>query len=216
VHQAEAQESSSVTIESIADSSHQQWNAFIASHPLGALYHLFEWKALNEGVLGHRTEYLAARDKSGAIQGVLPLTLVQSRIFGRIMCSVPFLNYGGPVAARAMVASKLVEHAKILTQESSAHYLELRCASPLETDLRASLKKVSLTVSLPDDPDTLWSAFSSKHRTNIRRAQKRGLEVRSGHLELLDDFFKTFECRFEIRRGRALRCIRHRNEFYPL
>jgi len=190
---SQAQESQTFTIEAIDDVSHQHWNTFIASQPLGSFYHLYEWKALNERVLGHRTEYLAAKDRFGAIQGALPLTMVQSRLFGRIMCSVPFLNYGGPVAAEANVSSRLVNYATDLARALEASYLELRCASPLDTNLPASLKKVSLTVPLPSDPETLWRSFSSKHRTNIRRAQRRGLEVRSGRLELFDAFYSVLQ-----------------------
>jgi len=190
---SQAQEAHTVTIDPVGDESRQAWNDFIASHPLGSFYHLYEWKALNESVLGHSTDYLVARDKLGTIQGALPLTTVQSRLFGRILCSVPFVNFGGPVAAHTKVASRLVEHAMVLAEAQGANYLELRCASPLDTTLPASLKKVSLTVSLPADPEALWRSFSSKHRNNIRRAQKRGLEVHSGRLDLFNDFYSVLE-----------------------
>jgi FemAB-related protein (PEP-CTERM system-associated) len=56
-----------------------------------------------------------------------------------------------------------------------------------------SLRKISMTVPLKADPEALFSSFSSKHRTNIRRAQKNDLDVVSGGAEFLDVFYAMIE-----------------------
>lgn len=168
------------------------WNNYLAQQPAGSFYHLFEWQQINERALGHRTAHLLARD-GATVRGVLPLTFVSSPLFGRILCSQPFVNYGGPIASDATAASALVQAAKTQASELKADYLELRCASPLETDMAVSTRKISMHIELNPDPEVLWNKFTSKHRTNIRRSQKNELQVTSGGIELLDPFYSVME-----------------------
>lgn len=165
-----------------------EWDAFVASQPHGSFYHRFGWKRLNESTLGHSTVYIEAR-RQGALVGVLPLVLTRSRIFGRILCSMPFVNLGGPVAADADTAMRLVSYAQARAERLGVDYMELRCPAPLDIGLQASLQKVSMTLALDPDPDRLWNGFSSKHRNAIRRVYKDGLEVKSGTHELLQEFY---------------------------
>ena len=163
-----------VSVVVVDDGMGAAWDAFVSSHEKGSFYHLFAWKGVNEEVLGHECHYLAARTADGAVQGALPLVFVKSRIFGRILCSMPFMNFGGPIAVTPSVSRLLAERATALARELNADYLELRCTAPLETELPVSLRKVSLTVQLTADPETLYESFSRKHRKNIRSAQKNG------------------------------------------
>ena len=50
-----------------------------------------------------------------------------------------------------------------------------------------------MTISLAPDPDTLWNAFTSKHRKNVKRAYKNELLVKSGGIELLPQFYTLME-----------------------
>lgn len=175
-----------------ADADGAAWNDFLAGQPQGSFYHLHQWQQINQQALGHRCSYLAA-DADGELRGVLPLVYVSSKLFGRILCSVPFVNYGGPVAVDAEATAALVAAARAKATELKADYLELRCAQVLDTDMAVSTRKISMHIELASDPDELWNKFSSKHRTNIRRSQKNGLSVVSGGLELLDTFYEVME-----------------------
>ncbi len=164
------------------------WDEYVGRHAGGTFYHLHAWSQINRDALGHRSFYLLARDTQG-IRGVLPLTFVSSRLFGRILCSMPFVNYGGPCAddettARALIAAA-VDHAR----EVRAGSLELRCADAQPTELPVSHRKISMSLQLQNDPDAVWNAFSSKQRTNIRRSYKNELAVYSGGRELLPVFY---------------------------
>lgn len=182
----------SLTIREATDADQGAWDGFLAGQRTGSFYHRFGWQDIVRRRLGHRTVYLMACG-AGRVAGVLPLTYVTSRLFGRILCSVPFMNYGGPCAESADVSKRLVAAAVEKARELGADYLELRCAAPLETDLPVSLRKVSMTIALDPDPEVLWNGFTSKHRKNVRRAAKNGLEVRAGGAELLPDFYAVLE-----------------------
>lgn len=169
-----------------------EWNSFLAAQPTASFYHRHEWLSVNRKALGHESIFLTARDAS-ALLGVLPLTLVSSLFFGRILCSMPFVNYGGPCAPSAETIAALVRSARELARERNVKYLELRCAAPVATDMQLSTRKISMSIALEPDPDALFNKFTSKHRTNIRRAFKNGLTVTSGGSELLPVFYEVME-----------------------
>ncbi|MGA6826496.1 FemAB family XrtA/PEP-CTERM system-associated protein [Nitrospira sp. NS4] len=166
----------------------QAWDEYLSHHEQASFYHLFGWKRVNEASFGHQTFYLAAVDE-GRIRGVFPLVSLKSRIFGNILCSLPFVNYGGPCADEAEIEQLLLNEAGAIVERHRFDYLEIRSQRKLGGDLPTSEHKVSITLTLDKNPDTLWNAFKTGHRNNIRRAYKRGLSVRSGGIELLDTFY---------------------------
>lgn len=170
------------------DSHAKAWDEYVSRQEQASFYHLFGWKSVNEASFGHRSFYLAAVDESG-IRGVFPLVYLQSRLFGKLLCSLPFVNYGGPCADEPAIEQLLLDEARRIVDQQQIDYLEIRSMRKLGGDLPTSEHKVSITLTLDANPDTLWNAFKTGHRNNIRRAYKRGLSVRSGGLELLDIFY---------------------------
>jgi FemAB-related protein (PEP-CTERM system-associated) len=168
------------------------WNEFLQGHEAGTFYHRYEWAAINRDQFGHRSHLLQAVSE-GRIVGALPLTLVSSAVFGRILCSMPFVNYGGPCARDAAVSASLVSKARELAADEKVKYLELRCSAPLATDLPASTRKISMSIELEADPEKIFEKYTSKHRTNIRRSYKNELTVKSGGLDLLPVFYSLME-----------------------
>ena len=166
----------------------EAWNRYLQHADNANFYQLFEWKTINEREFGHKTFYLASSENS-TITGVFPLVLIRSHIFGNILCSMPFVNFGGPSADNELTEKSLVERACRIAREENADYLEIRGLHICSGDLPRSEHKISMTLSLADDPDEIWNAFKSKHRTNIRRVYKDNVHVISGHEELLDTFY---------------------------
>src|SRR6266513_4225164 len=101
------------------------WDAYVAGHPLGTVDHLWGWRAVFRQEFGHDSDYLVAR-RDGAIVGVLPLVLFNSRLFGRSVVSLPMLSYGGLLIDSADVAAPLVARAGEIAREFHASHVELR------------------------------------------------------------------------------------------
>ena len=165
-----------------------RWDEFLGAQSAGSFYHRFAWKDINEKNFGHPTFFLAAL-RGDQMVGIFPLVFVSSRLFGRILCSMPFVNYGGPCSADPEAMALLLDEMVTLATRLQADYTEIRTLEPLAREFPTALHKVSMTLALQPNPDTLWDAFTSKHRTNIRRIYKNGLHVVSGHTELLDMFY---------------------------
>jgi len=166
------------------------WDSYLEGREGAAFYQLFSWKRINEMCFGHHCYYLAAiQDEE--IVGILPLVEIRSKLFGKILCSMPFVNFGGVCAALPEAESLLLEEAKALVDRAGIDYLELRSITKATTPLPTSEHKVSMTLALNPDPEVIWNNFKSKQRTEIRRSYKNDLDVVSGGEELLDTFYSV-------------------------
>jgi len=180
-------EDETVEIRESTDADADAWNAFVDNEPSGSFYMQYGWRNINERILGHRAHYLAAY-RDNVICGVLPLVAVNSALFGKILCSMPFVNQGGPCAADMPSALALCAAAQRKADQLQVDYLELRSPRQLDTQLSAATHKVNMPVTLHADPESLFNGFAKSHRRNLRRAMKEGVELRSGGIELFPDF----------------------------
>lgn len=148
------------------------------------------WKAILHDVHGHECPFLAARDSSGALVGVLPLVRVKSRLFGHYLVSMPFLNYGGPLGSADAVQA-LTSAAVEMARCDRVSLLELRSRSLQPISLPSSHRKITVVLDLPTEVDALRRSFGSKLRSQIRRPEKEGVQVRFGSDQLVP-FFRVF------------------------
>ena len=162
--------------------SDAEWDTFIAGNPRATFCHLSAWRTIMRDVFGHEPVYLAARDPRGVLSGVLPLVEVRSRIFGKYLVSMPFLNDGGPLgddaACQALLAAADAEAIR-----RRVDLLEIRTRHPVASSLTVSSRKITSLLDLPPKPEALWNRFPSKLRSQIRRPQKEGMTVRFGDEE---------------------------------
>lgn len=167
------------------------WDAYVEAHPAATADHLWGWRDVFQSVFGQSSDYLVAM-RDGTVAGVLPLVLFRSRLFGRFAVSVPFLNYGGLLADDHGVAAALVAAATARAKAFGASHVELRHRERQRPDLPVRQHKIGLSLPLPTSADELWKTVDRKIRNQIRKAQKEGLEVRSGGGEIVDAFYPVF------------------------
>jgi serine/alanine adding enzyme len=174
------------------DYQETEWDHFVRSVPAATAYHQFRWKEVICRSFGHASHYLAAVDDQGAWQGILPLVFLRSKLFGKLLVSLPFVNYGGILSKNAMARGLLLEHAGLLRKSLGAAHVELRhMARPME-NLPTKQHKVTMLLELTSDVEKQWQAFNAKLRNQIRKAEKSGLTSIIGHAELLDGFYGVF------------------------
>ena len=172
------------------------WNDYLAAHGYAGFPQWPEWsRALSRG-LGHPSFFLQAMQASRLV-GVLPLQLVESRLFGRFLVSLPYVNTAGVVADSDTSATALVDRAIELADALDVKHLELRHERAIEHPKLVSgvIDKVHMRLPLPATSDELWDGIKAKVRNQIRKAQKTdGLTVHWGREELLGEFYDVF-CR---------------------
>jgi FemAB-related protein (PEP-CTERM system-associated) len=181
-------QSAGVRVALAAGSERAAWDAYVESAPGATGYHEWEWGGVLKRSFGHQPEYLIAR-RGDEVAGVLPLVEMRSVLFGRLMSSLPFVNYGGVVAGSPAIASVLVRAATRLARERGARHLELRHTAKLIADAPCRQHKVSMHLALSPG---MWERFDRKVRNQIRKAEKSGLTTDRGGVERLDDFYPVF------------------------
>ena len=179
-----------VTVEQFNGPS-AEWDAFAARQPGFTHFHKHGWRRIMERVFGHEGVYLAARDSAGDIIGVLPLISMKSMLFGKQMCSMPFLNYGGPIgtelAVQALTRAAL-EHAA----RAGIPTLEFRSRVVLPVELPASSHKITVTLNLaPHASQLFFKQLPSAVRNQIRKPIKSGVTMRFG-ADQVTPFFSVF------------------------
>ena len=144
--------------------------------------------------LKHKPFVLNHRNNNGVADGILPLVLVQSMLFGKFLVSLPYLNTGGPWARNQPVASALVTRACELADELDVRYLELRLEHPIEHPRLTVCRtdKVHMRLALPTSDSELEASFKSKLRSQVKKSHEHGLTIAWGRCELLDDFYQVF------------------------
>lgn len=182
---------------SVADSAPAGWDAFVRATPTATHAHLAGWQHVFDGVLGHRTRYAILEHSDGSVAGVLPIVDVRSRIFGRYLMSMPFLNAGGPIGGAA-AQRQLAAWAQREAVAANSKLLELRwtadiAAVPrtvggdfprpasLPETLAVSDRKITVAMPLPETATELFEkGLKSKLRSQVRRPMKEGLTARFG------------------------------------
>lgn len=157
----------------------EAWNEYIRLSSLGGHFHDFAWRHVIQHSLRHRPHYLIAR-QGDAVTGLLPLFDVQSRLFGRSLVSVPFLNGGGLLADNSESADALLARVDDMIGHGGHRYGELRQRGPLNDqpeNLLCRQHKVAMRLFLGDDPEALFKRFKGKLRSQIRRPKKAGAEA---------------------------------------
>ncbi|WP_447977180.1 FemAB family XrtA/PEP-CTERM system-associated protein [Candidatus Nitrospira bockiana] len=167
------------------------WNAYVSAHPRATFYHRFEWLGLIARVFGHRVFPVAAT-AHGHIVGVLPLVLMDSRLFGRFMVSLPFVNYGGVLGDSEEIERRLWEHGVALAMRHKAGHLEARHLAPHGFVPQGKQHKVTMVLSLAPSVEAQWKGFDGKLRNQVRKAELAGLSVTIGGASEVGAFYEVF------------------------
>jgi FemAB-related protein (PEP-CTERM system-associated) len=167
------------------------WLQHVQENPSSCPGHDPRWARIFHQVFGHRPVYLQA-EEAGEIQGVLPLVMMSSQLFGRFVVSMPYLNHGGICATSSAARDALLRKAIELSIEFRAGWLELRHETSVDWSLPIRQHKVAMRLPLPRSSGILFDSFPAKLRSQIRRAEKEKMTVRQGGVEEVSAFFKVF------------------------
>jgi FemAB-related protein (PEP-CTERM system-associated) len=131
------------------------------------------------------------------VSGILPLSLVSSRLFGRFLVGLPHVSSGGVDCDDEATATALVDRAMALADELDVDFLELRHERPLAHPglQRLITDKAHMRLDLPLDSKQLWRQLGGKIRNQLRKAQQFGFRDVWGGVELLDEFYGVYSRR---------------------
>jgi FemAB-related protein (PEP-CTERM system-associated) len=168
-----------------------KWDDFIENSSGALISHLSCWQRIIAQSYSHRTFYLMSCHETNVL-GVLPLIWLKGRFAGNVLCSMPFLDYGGICATDAACGKALFTKALSLRESCNAQYLEIRqeSASPFYSASRQD--KVDMALDLSPGADLIWKSIGPKVRNQVRKASKSALITQIGGTECLEHFYKVF------------------------
>ena len=163
----------SVRVDDLNEGDSALWDGYADAHPDGTIYHRSPWRQVMAHGFGHHVRLRVARSRSDGIVGILPIVAFRSRVFGRFLVSMPFLNGGGILASGPASEAALREDTARLVNETGSAWCELRHVAPAGQPI--SVNKVELSLKLPTDEECLWRGLRAKVRNQVRKAQRAGL-----------------------------------------
>lgn len=166
-----------MVVRELNEGSQARWDAFVDSCPEATFFHRAGWQRVLERGLGHGAPFLYA-ERDGVIEGVLPLGIVRSMLFGHALVSTPFCAYGG-VAAISEDARRLLEaHACRLARALRVDHLELRHRVPRHPEWPGRRDRyVTFRSALDPDPEVNYRRIRRKQRAVIRKGIAAGLQA---------------------------------------
>jgi FemAB-related protein (PEP-CTERM system-associated) len=170
------------------------WDSFVRAHPAGSAFHLSAWQRVIESAFRHQPRHLIARKpETSGIAGILPLFLVRSLIFGRMLVSTPQGAYGGILADSDDAYRALLDGARRMAEREKVEFLELRNFRN-EIDDPSLLRKdlyVTFRTELTPDVEKHMLAIPRKTRAEIRIGISNNLEFRKDDIDL-DLFYSVY------------------------
>ena len=154
-----------------------EWDGFVASRSDSTFFHLSGWRQVMKRAFGHACPYLVARE-NGGLAAVMPLTEINSRLFGHFLIANGFCVGGGPLFTDAMALAAVLDEAAALGRAQGVAYIELRdfgaAGAPWRTrnDLYAGFEGPIAR----DEADNL-KQIPRKQRAVVRKALEQGFEI---------------------------------------
>lgn len=169
----------------------KRWNEYTEQNLQSTYCHRWEWQDVFRKSFKASPFYFLA-EQNNKIVGILPTIYMKSLLFGKYMISLPWLDYGGPVANSAEITKELVSIAGEKAKELGCQFLEMRAVRKRLPEYTEKLDKREFHLDLSGGREEVWKSFDAKARNQARKGEKSGLTIRFGTTDLLDEFYRVF------------------------
>lgn len=180
---------SAVQVRELVPGDARRWDTFVKNCPHATFFHLSGWREVVERCFGYRTVYLYA-EADGAIQGVLPLGHIKTKLFGNALISTPFCVYGGIAADTPEAGEALLDAARGRGEALGVGHVELRHMAPRSEHSEPHPLYVNFGRPFSADPDENLKDIPRKQRAMVRKGIKAGL--RGEDDATVDRFFDLY------------------------
>ena len=173
-----------IEVEPLHPGDDAAWDAFLLDCDGGLIYYSTSYRDLLQDELGCEAEYLVARE-GGEIRGVLPL-MGSGDAGGRVLNSLPYYgSHGAPLAKSPDAEQALIEAWNERAADSGTLAATMvanpfRGEPALEPVHDLTDERIGQVTTLPGaGPDALLGIYSKNARRDVRRAERRGVEIES-------------------------------------
>ncbi len=185
-----------IKVRLVEPSESGKWDDYINYHHEASPYHAFAWKIAIEQAYGHKTYYFLA-EKDHNVVGVLPAVQLRFPFLLNELVALPYCDLGGCLYDNQEALNALIGAVIELGRTIKTDIIKLRGTISSTTTLSGLLikehhDKVRMLMELPESSEVLLKQFTSKLRSQIRKAEKNILTFRWGEEQDIDEYYSVF------------------------
>ena len=175
-----------------------RWESFVASHPIGSIYHHPAWLGVLEREYKQQGVYMACEDNNGSFLAILPMLYTRGLPFGlggtlsgRRLSSLPRTPIAGPLFVDRSAGAALVRAAMHKVAREQGVRMQIKMTAPdldeMVDGLTGSPWRQSYVLCLPDPSKGPFRIKDSHDRNSIKwavnKATRLGVRVRAAESE---------------------------------
>ena len=188
------------SLQPVNPADHPGWDALVAVHPRGSIFHGSAWAKTLQSTYDFRPVYLMAREADGR-SAMLPLMEVNSWLTGRRGIALPYTDDCELLYSDAAAVRKLIQAATEFGRKRGWKSIEWRGGRELFGEAPASLAFYGHSLDLEPDEDRIFARLDSSVRRAIRKAEKAGVAVEiSQSLQAMKVFY-SLHCQTRRKHG---------------
>lgn len=172
-----------------------QWDNYVNDHSQATPYHRSGWlNAVGRAYDHDDASIVVVEPASGTVMGVFPCIKMKMPLGKHKYCALPYCDVGYGLADNDQLLGAMEAYLLQLAKVTKRSW-EIRKSAITDEKDATSLegKKVRMLLSLADSSDNLLASFKSKLRSQIRKAEKNGLQVETGRTdELIAHFYAVY------------------------
>ena len=179
-------------VQQLKKEDYRNWNKFVTAHKKTTIFHTIEWKKVLEDTFGYNPEYLVVKSSKGNLVGISPAFSVKT-LFGRVIVSQPFFEYGGPIIERGFeeAYNKILNYYIAKVENERIKYVEIKVIPDGENGYFNNIGFVKqfkaydfyIDVKDKDFEKDIWLGLYTKKsrvRNSVKKAIKSELRVVEG------------------------------------
>ncbi len=141
---------------------------------------------------GLKSQCFTLKTPQQEVLGWMGAMKVGNALLGKRWVSLPFMDYGGPLAASPENEGRLIE-AFLGLGKKDGLACEIRSLSPLAGRAKPKQEKVAMLLDLQATTyDAWWKKLDAKVRNQVRKAEKSQVTMKWGGRDQLDAFYDVF------------------------
>ena len=179
-------------VQQLQKGDYEEWNEFVKAHKNATIFHTMEWKKVLEETFGYKSEYLVVNNSEGKLVGMSPAFSVKT-LFGKVIVSQPFFEYGGPIIEEGYEAAykEILNFYQDKVENERIKYVEIRVLPDGENeyfDNTGFVKQFKaydfyIDVKGKDFEKDIWLGLytnKSRVRNSVKKAIKNEMRVVEG------------------------------------
>jgi Acetyltransferase (GNAT) domain len=176
------------------------WDALVAAHPRGSIFHGSAWARTLQRSYDFRPVYFMAGETGGR-SAMLPLMEVDSWLTGRRGVALPFTDDCEPLYSDPAAIRGLIQAATEFGRTRRWKSVEWRGGRELFEAAPASLAFYGHTLELEPDEDRMFARLDGSVRRAVRKAEKNGVTVEISQSLQAVKVFYSLQCRTRRKHG---------------